>query len=142
MAKLDKKRIFVVGFAMFAMFFGAGNLMFPPSIGHAAGSSWLGASLGFLLSGVGLPLLGVIAFTRCGSLDNFASKVSRRFNTIYCTTLIVVIGPLFAIPRTASTTYEMGVEPLFGGVSPWISAGVFFLLSALFVVKKIGRAHV
>ena len=136
MAKLDKKRVFVVGFAMFAMFFGAGNLMFPPSIGHAAGSSWLGASLGFLLSGVGLPLLGVIAFTRCGSLDNFASKVSRRFNTIYCTTLIVVIGPLFAIPRTASTTYEMGVEPLFGGVSPWISAGVFFLLSALFVVKK------
>ncbi|MGL5683565.1 MAG: branched-chain amino acid transport system II carrier protein [Marinifilaceae bacterium] len=131
-----KKEIFVLGLALFAMFFGAGNLMFPPSIGYNTGTSWLVASIGFLITGVGLPLLGVLAFTKCGKLEDFASKVSPRFNTIYCTLLILVIGPLFAIPRTASTTYEMGVQPLFNDASPIWSSVIFFAITVFLVIKE------
>lgn len=120
-----KKEILVLGFALFSMFFGAGNLIFPPSVGVAVGSSWKSAGLGFFLTGIGLPLLGILAFTKVGNLDNFANKVSTWFNTTYSTILILVIGPLFAIPRTGSVTFEMGIKPLIGSFIPTTSAAIF-----------------
>ena len=135
-----KKQILILGFALFSMFFGAGNLLFPPSVGVAVGKEWFQAGLGFFLTGIGLPLLGILAFTKVGSLDEFASKVSNKFNTIYSTTLILVIGPLFAIPRTGSTTFEMGVLPLFPNSNPTIIAVVtsiiFFGLTLFLVLNE------
>ncbi|WP_418965228.1 branched-chain amino acid transport system II carrier protein [Cetobacterium sp.] len=132
-----KKEILILGFALFSMFFGAGNLLFPPSVGVAVGKEWFQAGLGFFLTGIGLPLLGILAFTKVGSLDEFANKVSNRFNTIYSTILILVIGPLFAIPRTGSTTFEMGVLPLFPNSNPTVIAivtSVVFFGITLFLV--------
>lgn len=132
-----RKEILILGLALFSMFFGAGNLLFPPSLGVAVGQSWLIAGIGFFITGVGLPLLGILAFTKGGSLEEFASKISKKFNTIYLTTLILVIGPLFAIPRTGSTTFEMGILPLIGGMDPKIMAiltSIIFFGLTLFLV--------
>ena len=144
-----KKEVIILGFALFSMFFGAGNLLFPPSLGVAVGSSWLSAGLGFFITGVGLPLLGILAFTKCGSLNEFSNKVSEKFNTLYLTTLILVIGPLFAIPRTGSTTFEMGILPLLttkesiliAGVSSIIFFGVtlFLVLNESSITDILGK---
>ncbi|MGL5350735.1 MAG: branched-chain amino acid transport system II carrier protein [Cetobacterium sp.] len=134
-----RKEIVVLGLALFSMFFGAGNLLFPPSLGVAVGDSWISAGIGFFVTGVGLPLLGILAFTKGGTLDEFASKVSLKFNKAYLTTLILVIGPLFAIPRTGSTTFEMGVLPLIGGMNPKVMAivcSVAFFAVTLFLVMN------
>lgn len=135
-----KKEAVIFGFALFAMFFGAGNLIFPPSLGIATGKDWFLAGIGFLLTGVGLPLLGVLAFTKVGRLEDFSIKISSRFNTLYCTALILVIGPLFAIPRTGSTTFEMGVLPLFPNTDPFLlsvlSSVLFFGATYLVVIKE------
>lgn len=135
-----KKEVLVLGFALFAMFFGAGNLIFPPSLGIAMGKDWFLAGIGFLLTGVGLPLLGVLAFTKVGRLEDFSIKISSRFNTLYCTALVIVIGPLFAIPRTGSVTFEMGVLPLLSGSNSFImsviTAAVFFGVTLVLVIKE------
>lgn len=136
-----KKEILILGFALFSMFFGAGNLIFPPSVGVAVGSSWKIAGLGFFLTGIGLPLLGILAFTKVGNLEHFADKISPKFNTLYSTTLILVIGPLFAIPRTGSVTFEMGVKPLLSSLFPTnistiISAIIFFGITYLLVINE------
>ena len=135
-----KKEVLILGFALFAMFFGAGNLIFPPSLGIDMGKDWLVAGIGFLLTGVGLPLLGVLAFTKVGRLEDFSVKISSRFNTLYCTALVFVIGPLFAIPRTGSTTFEMGVLPSFPNVNPLvlsiITSIAFFGITLILVIKE------
>lgn len=135
-----KKEVLILGFALFAMFFGAGNLIFPPSLGIEMGKDWLVAGIGFLLTGVGLPLLGVLAFTKVGRLEDFSVKISSRFNTLYCTALVFVIGPLFAIPRTGSTTFEMGVLPSFPNVNPLvlsiITSIAFFGITLTLVIKE------
>lgn len=135
-----KKEVLILGFALFAMFFGAGNLIFPPSLGIDMGKDWLVAGIGFLVTGVGLPLLGVLAFTKVGRLEDFSVKISSRFNTLYCTALVFVIGPLFAIPRTGSTTFEMGVLPSFPNVNPLvlsiITSTVFFGITLILVIKE------
>lgn len=136
----SKKEVLILGFALFAMFFGAGNLIFPPSLGIDMGKDWLVAGIGFLVTGVGLPLLGVLAFTKVGRLEDFSVKISSRFNTLYCTALVFVIGPLFAIPRTGSTTFEMGVLPSFPNVNPLvlsiITSTVFFGITLILVIKE------
>lgn len=135
-----RKEVLVLGFALFAMFFGAGNLIFPPSLGMEIGKDWFLAGIGFLLTGVGLPLLGVLAFTKVGRLEDFSVKISSRFNTLYCTALVIVIGPLFAIPRTGSTTFEMGVLPSFPNANPLmisiITSVIFFGITLLLVIKE------
>lgn len=135
-----KKEVLILGFALFAMFFGAGNLIFPPSLGIEMGKDWFLAGIGFLLTGVGLPLLGVLAFTKVGKLEDFSVKISSRFNTIYCTALIFVIGPLFAIPRTGATTFEMGILPSFPNTNvkilSIITAILFFGITLLLVIKE------
>ncbi|SHK43202.1 branched-chain amino acid transport system II carrier protein [Tepidibacter formicigenes] len=140
------KDVLVVGFALFAMFFGAGNLIFPPSLGLMSGTNWIPSLIGFLLTGIGMPLLGIIAASKAGgSLSDLADKVSPTFSKILGTVIMLAIGPLLAIPRTGATTFEMGVKPLFPGVSPIITS-IFFFGITLFlainpsgVVDKIGK---
>ncbi|MEG2338999.1 MAG: branched-chain amino acid transport system II carrier protein, partial [Clostridium sp.] len=75
------KDVLVVGFALFAMFFGAGNLIFPPSLGLAAGQAWFPAMIGFLITGIGLPLLGIIAASKAGgSIEDVGNRVNKTFS--------------------------------------------------------------
>ncbi len=128
--------VLVVGFALFAMFFGAGNLIFPPSIGILSGDKWLLALGGFLLTGIGMPLLGIIAVSKSGgSMENFAKKVSPTFAKILGSVIMLAIGPLLAIPRTGATTFEMAVKPIFANASPILVSIIFFGITLYFVMS-------
>lgn len=107
--------IVVIGFMLFALFFGAGNLIFPAMLGQSAGSNIWSANAGFLVTGVGLPLLGVLAFGFSGKedLQSLASRVHPAFGIIFTTILYLAIGPLFAMPRTGSVSFEIGVKPFY-----------------------------
>lgn len=134
--KLNYKIDFIViGLALFAMFFGAGNLIFPPSIGILAGSSWKEAFLGFFLTGIGLPLAGIIALNKAGSLENFSKVVSKKFSLIYTSLLVISIGPLLAIPRTGATTFELGILPAFPQANKYIVLTIYFALTLYFSIK-------
>lgn len=137
MNKLEVSNVFVVGFALFAMFFGAGNLIIPSFIGLQAGTGWYQALGGFGLSGIGLPLLGIMAMAKNeGSLEKFAGKVNHKFSVVFGTLVILCIGPLLAIPRTGAATYEVGVQPIFPGISPLVSSLIYFSLTLYFSINK------
>jgi LIVCS family branched-chain amino acid:cation transporter len=134
--KNSTKHSIVIGFALFAMFFGAGNLIFPPSLGKAAGNAFFASIIGFLITGVGLPLAGVIACAKInGTYDKMANRVGKKFAIITGIALILVIGPLFAIPRTAATTFELGIHPIFPSVSQNIAVILYFAITLAFVLK-------
>ncbi|MBU3161466.1 branched-chain amino acid transport system II carrier protein [Clostridium frigoris] len=134
--KNSTKHSLIIGFALFAMFFGAGNLIFPPFLGKAAGSSYFTSITGFLLTGVGLPLIGIIACAKInGTYEKMANRVGKKFAVITSVALILVIGPLLAIPRTAATTFELGIHPLFPSVSQNIIVVLYFLVALAFVLK-------
>ena len=134
--KDSTKHSVIIGFALFAMFFGAGNLIFPPFLGKTAGSAFFTSIIGFLITGVGLPLTGVIACAKInGTYDKMANRVGKKFAIITGVALILVIGPLFAIPRTAATTFELGIHPLFPSVSQNIVVVLYFLVTLAFVLK-------
>ena len=108
---LSKRNQLLVGFTLFSMFFGAGNLIFPPNIAAQAGTQTWPAMLGLALSAVGWPILAVIAVVRAGSLDKLASRVHPVFSLVFTILIYLSIGPCLAIPRTASTSFEMAVPP-------------------------------
>jgi LIVCS family branched-chain amino acid:cation transporter len=138
--------VVLVGLALFAMFFGAGNLIFPPYMGFLSGSTWSLALLGFLITGIGMPLMGIIAAARAGgTVEHLAGRVGPRFARVLSIVVILAIGPLLAIPRTAATTFEMGVRPNLPWVPAAISSIFFFTITLIFslnqskVVDKIGK---
>ncbi|MCB2295164.1 branched-chain amino acid transport system II carrier protein [Clostridium algoriphilum] len=134
--KDSTKHSVVIGFALFAMFFGAGNLVFPPFLGKTAGSAFFASIIGFLITGVGLPLLGVIACAKInGTYDKMANRVGKKFAIITGIALILVIGPLLAIPRTAATTFELGIHPIFPSVPQNIVVILYFAIALAFVLK-------
>ncbi|MBW3092826.1 branched-chain amino acid transport system II carrier protein [Bifidobacterium sp. 82T10] len=112
---LTARQRLLMTFTFFSMFFGAGNLIFPPFVGAQAGSSTPAAAVGFIVSAVGLPILGVLAVTFAGGFDRLAGRVSPRFATLMGLAIILTIGPCFAIPRTATTSFEMMVAPFIAG---------------------------
>lgn len=110
--------ILATGLMTFALFLGAGNIIFPPMLGHMAGTELVMAMAGFLLTGVGLPLLGVVACARVGGgLDKLTELFPKKIALAFSVTLFLVIGPLFAAPRTAVVSYELGVLPFIGEAS-------------------------
>ena len=130
------KDIMVVGFALFAMFFGAGNLIFPPFLGLVSGSSWLTGFAGFILADVGLALLAILAAARCnGEVSKVLSRSGKNLSVILGCAIMICLGPLLAIPRTAATTFEMGIMPLFEGFNPVIFSIIFFILTLMLTIK-------
>jgi len=128
----------IIGLALFAMFFGAGNLIFPTSVGLNAGDSWLSAMLGFLTTGVGLPLLGVFAVIKIGgNITEFSKKLGPFFSTVFGMTIMTSLA-LVAISRTAATTFEMSILPLLPNASPVISSVIFFALTILLAINPNG----
>lgn len=113
MLKFFKKNSYIsIGFMLFALFFGAGNLIFPAFLGQNAGQNLSTAMIGFIIMGVGLPLLGVLVMGYSGARDllDLSSRAGKVFGVVFTTLLYLTIGPFFAIPRTGTTTYELGLS--------------------------------
>lgn len=135
-----KKDVLLTGFALFAMLFGAGNLIFPPIVGYNAGTEWKAALFGFFITGIGLPLMAIISAALAGDkIDNFGERVSPKFSKIFNIILILAIGPLLALPRTGATAFEMALNPHIHNniqiIKP-IFLGIYFLISLLFSLKS------
>ncbi|WP_026832491.1 MULTISPECIES: branched-chain amino acid transport system II carrier protein [Exiguobacterium] len=139
---LNRKDIFALGFMIFALFFGAGNLIFPPELGALAGTQFLPAMLGFIVTGVGLPLAGLIAVAWVGGgISTLANPLPKFVSALLTFALYVAIGPFFGIPRTSVVTYELGVVPFLSGPSQTslvISSTIFFLVT-LYLVLRPGK---
>ena len=147
---LSTRAYLAIGMMLFALFFGAGNLIFPAALGQHAGSNVGWALLGFILTGVGLPLLGVAAmgYSSCKDVEELASRVHPIYGLLYTIALYLSIGPMFATPRTGTVAYEIAIKPfteglsmnmepiflaLFFGVSLWLS------ISPHKLVNRIGN---
>ena len=117
---MDRKLSFgqysIVGMMLFALFFGAGNLIFPAQLGQYAGSEVWVAIAGFLITGVGLPLLGILAigYSKSSDLQDLSSRVHPVFGVVFTSLLYLTIGPFFALPRTGAVSYEVGIAPFIG----------------------------
>lgn len=149
--KLSFKNYFVIGIMLFALFFGAGNLIFPAQLGQNAGSNLWPALFGFLITGVGLPLLGILAMGVSGSsnLQELASRVHPVYGLVFTALLYLTIGPFFAIPRTGTASFEIGISTflsdgsqhigliiysiIFFGVTLWLS------LNPSKIVDRVGK---
>lgn len=130
-----RKEILVTAFALFSLFFGAGNLILPAQLGFKAGDLWWLVALGFALSAVVIPILGIIAHARIqGTMFDFANKVSPGFSLTYCF-FVYAISIGLPSPRTASVTHEMAIAPLFNS-SPWITSSIYFLLVFIFTLNR------
>ena len=131
--KLSIASYLAIGLMLFGMFFGAGNLIFPVHLGQAATSNLSGATLGFLITAVGLPFLGIIAIglSESEGLLDLSTRVNKKFGYFFTILLYLTIGPLFALPRTATVPFEVGVTPFIKGQS---TAPFLFIFSLIFFV--------
>ncbi|CAM5179806.1 branched-chain amino acid transport system II carrier protein [Oligella ureolytica] len=133
------------GLMLFALFFGAGNLIFPAHMGQQAGENYIQAVLGFIFTGAGLPLLGILAMAYTGARDvqHLASRVTPLFGVFFAVALYLSIGPLFALPRTGTVAFEVGVKPFLGaGVSESLVLLLFsivFFALAYFLAMNPGK---
>ena len=109
--KLTRRQMVLISFMLFSMFFGAGNLIFPPFLGQNAGSQTPVATRGFIITAVILPILGVIVVAQADGLDKLAGRVSPAFAMVFTLLIYLSIGPGLGIPRAASVPFEMAVAP-------------------------------
>ena len=133
---LKGRKLLLVGFTLFSMFFGAGNLIFPPDLGAKAGVNFWPAFLGLALSAVGLPVAGVIAVARADGLDKLAGRVHPVFAMVFTILVYLSIGPCLAIPRTASTSFQMLVPLIGGGIGLQLAYSVLFFAAAFLVALR------
>ena len=142
------KDILLTGFALFAMLFGAGNLIFPPMLGYETNSSWVPTMLAFTITGVGFPFLGILSVSIVGNgIKDFANRVSPTFSKIFAIISILAIGPMLAIPRTGATAYE--ITFLYNGMESSIYKYIYlicyfgivilFSLRANKVIERVGK---
>ena len=142
------KDVLLTGFALFAMLFGAGNLIFPPMLGYETNSSWVPTMLAFTITGVGFPFLGILSVSIVGNgIKDFANRVSPTFSKIFAIISILAIGPMLAIPRTGATAYE--ITFLHNGMNNTIYKYIYlicyfgivilFSLRASKVIERVGK---
>ncbi|MBS7660730.1 branched-chain amino acid transport system II carrier protein [Pseudomonas lalucatii] len=141
MTRLKGSDLLALGFMTFALFLGAGNIIFPPSAGMAAGEHLGSAALGFLLTGVGLPLLTIVALARVGGgMALLTAPLGRRAGVLFAVAVYLAIGPLFATPRTAVVSFEMGVAPFTGNSgTPLLVYSLAYFAAVLFLSLNPGR---
>ena len=132
--KKSTNSLIPIGLMLFALFFGAGNLIFPVFMGQNSGVNTIPATIGFLLTGVGLPILAVAAIGYSGSdLQALASRIHPKYAVFFTVLLYITIGPAFATPRTATTSFEIAVAPFFGSAMKQMALYVFCFI--FFVVS-------
>lgn len=130
MTQQTNKRYVAIGLMLFALFFGAGNLIFPSAMGQHAGSNYIWAFIGFCITGVGMPLLGIMAMGYSGSanLQEAAGRAHPLYGLFYTIVVYLSIGPCFAIPRTGTVAFEIGVRPFLGTLDAGVSQIAFLVL--------------
>lgn len=129
------KEVWIAGFALFSLFFGAGNLILPPTLGVKSGTDWWVVVFGFVITGVTIPILAIFAHAKLqGTLFDFGKKVSPIFSNIYCL-LIYTIAIAIPSPRTAAVTHEMTVQPFFK-ITPLLTSIIYFLLVFIFAINR------
>lgn len=129
------KETLITAFALFSLFFGAGNLILPPLMGFRSGELWWLVAMGFCISAVLIPILGIMAHARLqGTIYDFGEKVSPTFSLVY-SFLIYAISISLPSPRTASVTHEMAVQPFFDSPSI-ITSVVYFILVFIFAINR------
>ena len=126
----------VIGFALFSMFFGAGNVIFPPYLGLGSGDQWPLGFLGYYIADVGLALLSMFAILRQGSPTGVTARIGKVPAVMLMCAIVLCIGPMLAIPRTAATTYETSLLPLTSAVSPVAFSVVFFLVVLVLCLRE------
>ncbi|SNY95122.1 branched-chain amino acid transport system II carrier protein [Flagellimonas pacifica] len=132
---MSKKNIAITAFALFSLFFGAGNLILPPQLGFKSGDLWWLVAFGFCLSAVLIPILGILAHAKLqGTMFDFAKKVSPTFSLIYCY-IVYAISIALPSPRTASVTHEMAIQPIWNS-SYLLTSIIYFALVYVFVVNR------
>jgi len=131
----SKKELFITSFGLFSLFFGAGNLLIPPLLGYTAGENWFWVAIGFMITAVVIPIIGILAHAKLqGTLYDFGKKISPRFSLIYCI-LIYAISIAIPSPRTAAATHEIAIHPAFG-TSPLLTSTLYFTLVLIFVLNR------
>ena len=146
--KLTLRQKILVAGTLFGMFFGAGNLIFPVHLGQMAGQNALPAIIGFIITAVGIPILGVAAIgvTHSDGLQTLSGKVGKGYGIFFTCLLYLTIGPLFAIPRCATVSFTTGITPLLGADSPeWLYLLLFsavFFAFVLFFSLRPGKITV
>ena len=140
--QLNIKQKILVGGTLFGMFFGAGNLIFPVHLGQIAGYNLILAMVGFIITAVGIPILGVAAIgnTHSDGLQSLANKVGKGYGYFFTCLLYLTIGPFFAIPRCATTSFTTGIAPMLGGnfsesLALLIFSLIFFALVLFFSLR-------
>lgn len=129
------KEILITGFALFSLFFGAGNLLLPPLLGYNAGEAWLWVTFGFIITAVIIPIFGILAHAKLqGTMYDFGKKVSPIFSIVYCI-LVYLISITIPSPRTAAATHEIAIFPNFGS-SPLLTSSIYFALVLVFVLNR------
>ena len=146
--QMTRRALLAVGLMLFALFFGAGNSIFPAALGQRAGTNVWWAVMGFVLTGVGLPLAGVLAmgYSGCRNVQELAGRVHPLFGILFTLALYLSIGPAFAIPRTGTVSFEIAVRPFLAADAPeWAQTAflvVFFLVTLWLSInpqKLVGR---
>ncbi|WP_160725227.1 branched-chain amino acid transport system II carrier protein [Bacillus sp. USDA818B3_A] len=135
----------VIGTMLFGMFFGAGNLIFPIQMGQLAGTNFWPALIGFLVTAIGLPFMGILAFGLSGSngLRDLAGRVHPVFGVVFAMALYLTIGPFFAIPRTATVPFVVGFEPFINPEHTALYLGLFsFLFFAIVYYFSLNPAKI
>ncbi|CAK7069484.1 MAG: Branched-chain amino acid transport system 2 carrier protein [Eubacterium sp.] len=133
----QRKDKWIVGLALFSMFFGAGNVIFPPYLGMTAASMWVPAFICYYIADIGLAMLAILAMLKCDSdIEGITCRIGRIPAVLLSTLVVLCVGPMLAIPRTAATTFEMGVSPIFPGVNPLVASIAFFVLTWVLCVKE------
>ena len=128
--------MFVIGFALFSMFFGAGNVIFPPYLGLSCVKQWFLGFACYYLADIGLALAALFAVLRSGSPEHMTRRIGKGPSTLLMSAIILCIGPMLAIPRTAATTYEMSLAPLVSGFSPVLFSFLFFAVILLLCLQE------
>lgn len=133
--KMEKRKMLLVSFMLFSLFFGAGNLIFPPFLGQNAGDATLPAVAGFVVTAVILPVLGVIVVAQSDGLDKLGARVNGKFAIVFTMLIYLSIGPGLGIPRAASVPFEMAVAPYLPENAPLkifmlVYSLVFFVIAA------------
>ncbi|MBP6123003.1 MULTISPECIES: branched-chain amino acid transport system II carrier protein [Providencia] len=133
--RLSSRDIIALGFMTFALFVGAGNIIFPPMVGLQAGEQVWTAALGFLVTGVGLPVLTIIALAKVGGgIEALSTPIGKTAGLLLAVVAYLSVGPLFATPRTATVSYKVGIAPLFGGETDLL----LLIYSVVYFVLVIG----
>ncbi|GAA0677040.1 MULTISPECIES: branched-chain amino acid transport system II carrier protein [Clostridium] len=137
MKKTYAKDVFISGFALFAMFFGAGNLIFPPYLGWSSASNWFLGFLCFIITDIGLSMLGIIVVGKVGKgAQGVTEPLGKFFSILLLAVDVICLGPLIAIPRTAATTFEFAILPNFTNINSWVFSIIFFAIVVTLSIKQ------